>query len=283
VLRRVRERFRDLDRTLRLRLPSPWWRWVGAAARLPRLHRREVRLTLREEAIIERALAAGEGDGAGALAPPGTSERVIEIPWVVRRLPGGAERILDVGTTFAPLVYQRLLSRVPATELHTVDLVPTRLPFGIAHRADVRSLPFPSGHFDAVVCISTLEHIGLDNTRYIAGGAQPPDDEGDAATLSELARVLREDGIAFVTVPAGRAATFATQRQYSLERWRAVVERAGLEVDEQDVFVHVDASGWRRAERDEVAARTYAEGAPFAAAVICAALRRSRGAEHGDG
>ena len=275
----VRTRVKELDRAARLRLPPPLWRWAGTIARIPRLGNEEIRQTLREEAIIERAIASGSDD-AEPIAPPGTSERVVEVPWVVRRAGRRGGRMLDVGTAFAPLVYLRALRTLDATELHSVDRVPVRLENVIAHTADVRALPLPSRHFDVVACISTLEHIGLDNAAYFEDTSES-DEAGDVAALREIARVLSDDGVALVTVPAGRAATFPTQRQYSLERWRAVVALGGLETVEEDVFVHAEGVGWRRAGEGEPGERTYGEGAPYAAAVICAALQRRAGEPDG--
>jgi hypothetical protein len=190
---------------LRVELPSPWGRLVGRIAHAPALLRSDgTRRTFREEAAIERLVEGElplEGQGAGC------SERVVEIPWVLRRLPRPVGKLLDVGTAFAPVAYQRELARLPAVEIHGVDLVEFDVRGVVAHRADVRSLPFPDGAFDRVVCISTLEHIGLDNQRYFAPDGSPLDEMGDVTALRELGRVTAAEGRVLVTVPGGGRAT----------------------------------------------------------------------------
>jgi hypothetical protein len=253
-------------RWLRLRLPQPWSRRVGQLAYLPKLVRghAETRREFVEESLIER-LASGDAplERIGA----GLSERVVEIPWVLRHLGEDRQsRVLDVGTAFSPTVYKRLLVRRECT-VETVDLADASVAGLRSHVADVRELPFAADSFDVAVCVSTLEHIGMDNTQYeIASGG-----EGDAQALRELGRVARR---VLVTVPAGVDADMGWQRQYAPRTFRRLVADAGLTVTSLDVFAHDPASGWAPAAEDAAEARTYGHGAVAAAASICAELRR---------
>lgn len=253
-------------RWLRLRLPQPWSRMVGQLAYLPKLisGQSDARRDFGEEPIIER-LAAGreplERIGVGL------SERVVEIPWVLRRLAAGqGSRVLDIGTAFSPMVYKRLLIRQPHT-VEVADLAEVDIPGVSSHVADVRRLPFAADSFDVAVCVSTLEHVGMDNTQYNveSGGA------GDVNALRELGRVAR---LVLVTVPAGADQDLGSHRQYAPGTFRRVVEQAGLTVERLDVFAHDPVSGWAPAEEDSVGSRTYGKGAVAAAASICAELSR---------
>jgi SAM-dependent methyltransferase len=261
-------------RRLRVSLPQPWARLLGQAAYAPALLRSEVtRRAFREEAAIERVLAHDlplTGQGAGL------TERVVEIPWVLRRLPRPAGRLLDVGTAFAPPVYHRQLVRLPAAERHGVDLAAFELDGVVSHRGDVRALPFEDGSFDRVICISTLEHIGLDTERYVGPDGHPRDESGDLTALRELGRVAGPGGRVLVTVPGGRAGTFDWFRQYSVPAWRELVARAGLEIEELDTFEQDLARGWRTCTPEELERRTYDVDAVGAGAVICAELRLVR-------
>jgi hypothetical protein len=183
----------------------------------------------------------------------------------MRALPDEATaRILDAGTAFAPVVYKRLLVRLPqAVEL--VDLADPDLPMLRSHVADLRSLPFESGSFDVAMCVSTLEHVGMDNEQYgVSGGGR-----GDVAALAELGRVARR---VILTVPAGGDADLGSHVQYAPSTLRRLVSEAGLRVLRFDVFAHNARDGWTLAPEDAVAACHYGVGSVAAAAVICAEL-----------
>ena len=79
------------------------------------------------------------------------------------------------------MVYKRLLVRQPQV-IETADLAAVEIPGLVSHVADVRALPFAANSFDVAICLSTLEHVGMDNTQYAieSGGA------GDVAALAEL-------------------------------------------------------------------------------------------------
>lgn len=217
-----------------------------------------------EEPLIERlALGREPLDGIGV----GMSERVVEIPWVLRSLPGDqGERVLDIGTAFSLIVYKWLLVRQPHV-VEVADLAEAYVPGLRSHVADVRSLPFADDSFDVATCISTLEHVGMDNTDYgvESGGA------GEVNALRELGRVARR---VLVTVPAGSDENMGWQRQYAPRTFRRVVEEAGLVVERLEVFVHDPVSGWAPAGEHSIEGRTYGQGAVAAAAIVCAELSR---------
>jgi hypothetical protein len=253
-------------RSLRLRSPLPVSRAVGRLAYAPRLargHAETVR-EFREERLIGQLLRDGTAlAGIGA----GCSERVVEIPWVLRTL--AAERglrVLDVGTAFAPMVYKRLVMRLPHS-VEVVDLADAEIPGVVSHRADVRTLPFAADAFDLATCISTLEHVGMDNAQYDvhSGGG------GDVQALAELGRVAPR---VLVTVPGGTDADMGWQRVYAPETFVHVAAEAGLEVARMDLFAHDPGRGWAPASEEQVLARRYGGDAVNAAASICAELRR---------
>ncbi|MFW5947212.1 MAG: class I SAM-dependent methyltransferase [Gemmatimonadota bacterium] len=103
-----------------------------------------------------------------------------EYPWALERagLPAGA-RVLDVGSgdSIFPVYLARQGHQVTAVDLAFDGTLGERhgVPLGYA-RADMTSLPLPAEAFDAVFCLSVIEHL--------------PDPAVPRA-LAELRRVLR--------------------------------------------------------------------------------------------
>jgi len=200
-------------------------------------------------------------------APAGLDERSIEIPWCLARY-DGEPRVLDVGYAFAEPAYLAGLVALGAEELVGVDLAQVDVPGLRSVVADVRELPFDDDSFDLVFCISTLEHIGRDNELYDIDAAR--EEDGDAATLRELHRVLAKDGRLLVSVPTGVRDDQGWQLQRPPGQWVDLFERAGFFIFEDELYVYGD--GWRTATLDEARDARY-EG-PGAGAVLLAELRR---------
>lgn len=81
-----------------------------------------------------------------------------------------------------------------------------RLRLGVG---DIRHLSLPSESFDAVTCLSTLEHIADEN------GVS-----GDTLAIREIARVLKPGGVAVLTVPVAH-----TYEENSRTNWVNYFER----------------------------------------------------------
>jgi SAM-dependent methyltransferase len=199
--------------------------------------------------------------------------RAIEIPWALARY-DGERRVLDVGYAFAEPAYLAGLVGLGAAELTGVDLAEAEVPGLRSVVADVRDLPFESGSFDVAFCISTLEHVGRDNAVYSVDAKR--DDDGDAAALRELRRVLAKDGRLLVSVPTGEREDQGWQLQRTPEDWIAVFEHAGFVVYEDELYVHT-ADGWRTATLDEAREARYGEHT--AGAVLLAELHPSSAGE----
>jgi len=139
----------------------------------------------------------------------GTNERSVEVPWALQRV-GGARRVLDVGCS---------------TSDYLGDLAPCRRVYGLdpdgpqpiqnvgVVKGTVVAPPFPSGSFDLILCVSTVEHIGLP----IYGQREFP--HGDLLAMRHMRRLLAPGGRLLLTLPFGRA---------QVNPWFRVYDRRGL-------------------------------------------------------
>lgn len=141
----------------------------------------------------------------------GIDERAVEYPWVFDRLRdvhAKGEPALDAGSTLnhplplmtwigeemGPLSIYTLRHEGFA---HVSDM--TRYEFG-----DLRAIPYRDAHFATVVSLSTLEHVGMDNSVYGDGSKRAPDPRAEMRrAITEIARVLRSDGRFLMSVPVG--------------------------------------------------------------------------------
>src|SRR5262249_37504153 len=134
--------------------------------------------------------------------------RVVEIPWALAQLPQSGS-LLDVGSCDA--TYLGVLPQ-PDRVLHCLDSrgCTESMPPGVVfHQQNIIGNTLPRAYFDAILCISTLEHIGL------ACYGQKPFRLGDQLALAEMRALLKRDGYAIVTVPAVQSKITTWYRQYS--------------------------------------------------------------------
>ena len=234
------------------------------------------RLASIDEAVQVGLRAAREQKPLSDLrAPPHTDERLIELPWVLSRY-RGEPSVLDLGHAFAEPAYLGALAHLRPRTLVGLDLAGGN-PAGLSRvRGDIRHLPFPSGSFELVNCVSTLEHVGLDNRRY--GHPSDPDLEGMLTGLTEICRVLTPGGRLLLTLPCGAPEDHGWFAQKDVEGWMDLVRRSGLDTLELEVFA-LESHGWRpvpggRAWR-KLTDLSYGRRGPGASAVLCLSLKKS--------
>src|SRR6266849_4350473 len=201
---------------------------------------------------------------ADGLAPAGSDERALEIPWCLARY-RGERRVLDTGYAFAEPAYLAGLVGLGAADLVGVDLAQAEVPGLRSVVADIRELPFPDESFDLVLCISTLEHVGRDNDVYAIDAAL--DDGGDETALHELRRVLAKDGRLLISVPTGEHVDQGWQIVRTPAEWIALFERCGFLVYEDELYVH-ETDGWRTATLADASRARYGAAGPGAGAVL---------------
>lgn len=213
-------------------------------------------------------------------------ERVVEVPWLMAQSLHG--RMLDAGSTLNQAhILDRLLSRID--RLHVVTLVPEPEAFtdrGVSYvYSDLRDLPYRDRYFDAIACISTLEHVGMDNRVYGSTTPRSSDPEREAAlALSELVRVLAPAGRLFLTVPYGASEDHGWFRQYDRRGAEILQDAPGLSLRDTRVFRY-SVEGWQISNLEAAESSSYrdyhadpspvADLAAAARAVLCLSFIRS--------
>ncbi|MGB9184342.1 MAG: methyltransferase domain-containing protein [Solirubrobacteraceae bacterium] len=210
------------------------------------------------DAALRQAFTTGgrlpEGYGAGF------NERVVEYPWALTRLSG--DDVLDAGSTFN---HAALLDRFSGKNLTIATLAPEPRSF-VERRisyiyADLRALPFRDDAFDQVLCVSVLEHIGMDNRGYGADAPAASHPRAEARrALVELTRVVRPGGRINLTVPYGTRTEMGWFRQFDQEDVNELL--AGVTAESIDVSVYRrDDSGWQLTTLEAASGAAYADGA----------------------
>jgi SAM-dependent methyltransferase len=253
---------------------------------LPHRHR-FVAAVLRDEALMR---TFRQGDALPPGYGRGLDERCVEYPWCLAQLPADARVVLDAGSV---LNHARILDAPELAErtLHIVTLAPE----AVAHwqrrisylYADLRRLPLRDGFYDAVVCLSTLEHVGMDNTRYTRDATGREHRPGDFATaIRELHRVLRPGGTLLLSVPYGAYEQRADFQQFDRALLAQAIAAFPGAAEAEARFYRFGRDGWRLATQDACddarfgvwgtpAAGRDPEAVPAAEAVACVRLTRA--------
>lgn len=175
----------------------------------------------------------------------GIDERVVEYPWMYARLSLGGGRVLDAGSV---LNYDFLVAHplIRTKNLHILTLVPEghcHCVHGVSHiYADLRSIPIASDYYDVVACISTLEHIGMDNTSFRGGAEDAPRDY--LIATKEMRRVLRPGGLFLLTVPFGPYKNFGSFQLFDKHLVERVIAAFAPSTSEETYFRYTP-QGWR--------------------------------------
>lgn len=181
----------------------------------------------------------------------GIDDRSVEYPWLFSQLPDAGKNILDAGSTFnfELLVNQ---SSIVNNNLTVLTFFPEAKNYNekrISYvYADLRNIPLRDNFFDVVVCQSTLEHIGMDNSIYgydlKSENYGRDKDYSYLLAIKELIRVLKPGGKLLLTFPFGKYEFHGFFQQFDsemLDRMRSVFIDEGKE---QIEFIEYKDAGW---------------------------------------
>lgn len=210
-----------------------------------------------KELSIQRVLAEGtfDTDKPGSGYGFRLDERIIEYPWFFSRLPKESGRLLDAGSV---LNFEYLLSN-PILRNKQI-FISTLAPEPACHASrgisyiyeDLRDSCFKNDYFDWIASLSTIEHIGLDNTLLYTSDASKKEARTKTylTAIQEYRRMLKPGGKLYVSFPFGLPKNHG---------WFQVFNSAMLD-ELIDVFspaqfaeyhYRYTPDGWQKSSRDE--------------------------------
>jgi len=187
------------------------------------------------------------------------SQRAIEYPWVlaqVKRLKSNA-LILDVGCAESLLSHELIARgfRVVGLDIRDYPFKNRKMLF---IKRNVLDTKLPNNVFDAILVVSTIEHIGLS-----VYGQLTLDDEGDVKAMKELYRILRPKGIMILTTPYIGSCPFRVssfERNYNRQRLQKLLE--GFRIVGEDYFYPRKIGKkfcWERMNRESIDRESFVE------------------------
>ncbi|MEL7029601.1 MAG: hypothetical protein AAGL49_10415 [Pseudomonadota bacterium] len=249
--------------------------------------------------------AFNDGFGCGA------SERCIETVWASAHL-GRGERVLDIGFTMSSLDYMGVLLEARRSLGVTLEAVDIIQPSAVEGRypdtwredifsvpvtiGDLRSIDLPEAAYDAVTCVSTIEHIGFDAPAKDGqrGAFDRPETEAEApidrdpeatrAVMAQFAKALKHGGRAIISTPMGKGGPatvqdslglIARQWEYEARTWAEIAEAPAFELIEQRFFRRRDDTCWSEVASPSDLADRSSHLQPHAHGCALAVLRRA--------
>ena len=247
---------------LRRRLKAALWTRRGRAPNTSGAHPAK---WLAIEAALRRT------DGRYGFDDAGIDERIVEYSWLfdrMRELGPGAERVLDAGSVlnYAPVLRGWTDSGFPPVSIVTLKYEGhAEVSDGVRYEfGDLRQLPYRDEWFPVTLCLSTIEHVGLDNTIYgaAAEASVAPTPEALRA-LRELQRVTIRGGTVLLSVPFGARSNRGWFRIFDAQDLEPLMSMSGWSVVRARYF-HATREGWREttAENAQLAGYNEPPGRP---------------------
>jgi ubiquinone/menaquinone biosynthesis C-methylase UbiE len=174
------------------------------------------------------------------------TERVVEYSFLERNLisTSVSAKILDIGSAESALTKE--ISKlgigrwsVIGIDVRGMPITQSSSPF-VFLRMDSRKLAFRDEVFDQVICISTIEHVGIPSETY---GIHEKDDIGDLITISEIYRILKKGSTLVLTLPYGKMTQGKDHRIYDRNSLANLISKFSRVKSE---FYRYDKGKWKK-------------------------------------
>lgn len=158
----------------------------------------------------------------------GIDERIIEYPWILANLPDTGENLLDAGSAlnFEKILNYAKFNNKKITIVNLASEGECFLQKASYVFADLRKLPFLDNYFDVITCISTLEHVGMDNTMIYTYDKKYKENKQEdyLKAVLELKRVLRPGGVLLISVPFGKYQSLQFFQQFNQDMVNQIIK-----------------------------------------------------------
>lgn len=188
-------------------------------------------------------------------------ERIVEYPWVISLLPKEPVTLLDAGSA---LNFEAILAHLALKnkKITIATLSPEANCFWYKNVSyvfeDMRHLPFLSDSYEIITCISTLEHVGMNNMQIYTSDTRYKESKTKDYLIAakELRRVLKPGGSLFITVPFGAYGDFGFFQQFD-ERMLQSLEGVFGADNCKMTFYRYTEDGWQISTKNECISAKY--------------------------
>lgn len=215
-------------------------------------------------------------------------ERIVEYPWFFSRLPNVRGTLLDAGSV---LNFEYLLDNIllQNKNIYISTLAPESVCYadkGISYVfEDLRDACFKDNFFDWIASLSTVEHIGLDNTLLYTSDLSKRENATSTHLLAikEYRRMLKQGGKLYLSFPFGLAKNHGWFQVFDSEMVDEIID-VFSPTRVTEFHYRYTPEGWKNSSREESknatcfdihAQKSYdSDYAAFSRAIVCLELMK---------
>jgi hypothetical protein len=180
----------------------------------------------------------------------GFDERIVEIPWAYRQLSFRSGRLWDVGSCLNNSKILRA-DKLRNKHIFISNLNPERKnyhQYSVSYLyEDILNTALHDAQFNEITCISTLEHIGLNNERYSKKTSTSYNEELYAKAIIVFRRKLKDGGRLFLTFPYGKRSNYGWFQIFDESMVGRIISTFRPTKKQLTVF-RAKAGGWEKSD-----------------------------------